>query len=87
MNSENDKTSLTSLTFKLWQDLVRSKKRWKEYLSNFSIYYIWKSAWGLNNNNKFKISAPTSNDKLEVLEGLHSVSDIQDYFEYRSKNQ
>ena len=34
------------------------------------------------NNNKFKISAPTWNDKFELLDGLYSVSDIQDYFEY-----
>ena len=36
----------------------------------------------LNNNNKFKISAPTWNDKFELPDGSYSVSDIQDYFEY-----
>ena len=44
-------------------------------LSNFSIYYLWK-------NNKFKISAPTWNDKFELSDGSYSVSDIQDYIEY-----
>ena len=34
------------------------------------------------NNNKFKISAPTWNDKFELADGSYSVSDIQDYFEY-----
>ena len=34
------------------------------------------------NNNKFKKSAPTWNDKFELLDGSYSVSDIQDYFEY-----
>ena len=34
------------------------------------------------NNNKFKISAPTWNDEFELPDGLYSVSDIQDYFEY-----
>ena len=34
------------------------------------------------NNNKFKISAPTSNDNFELPDGSCSVSDIQDYFEY-----
>ena len=34
------------------------------------------------NNNKFKISAPTWNDKFELPDGTYSVSDIQDYFEY-----
>ena len=32
-------------------------------------------------NNKFKISAPTGNDKFELPDGSYSVSDIQDYFE------
>ena len=34
------------------------------------------------NNNKFKISAPTWNDKFELTDGSYSVSDIQDYFQY-----
>ena len=34
------------------------------------------------NHNKFKISAPTWNDKFELPDGSYSVSDIQDYFEY-----
>ena len=34
------------------------------------------------NNNKFKISAPTWNDKFELPDGSYSVSDIKDYFEY-----
>ena len=36
----------------------------------------------LYNNNKFKISAPTWNDKFELPDGSYSVSDIQDYIEY-----
>ena len=35
-----------------------------------------------NNNNKLKISAPTWYDKFELPDGLFSVSDIQDYFDY-----
>ena len=34
------------------------------------------------NNNKFKIWAPTWNDKFELRDETYSVSDIQDYFEY-----
>ena len=34
------------------------------------------------NNSKFKISAPTRNDKFELPDGSYSVLDIQDYFEY-----
>ena len=59
------------------------KKRWKNVaLSNLSIYYTWKNIKSLYNNNKYKISAPTWNDKFELPDGSYSVSDIQDYFEY-----
>ena len=34
------------------------------------------------NNNKFKLSAPTWNDKFELPDDSYSVSNIQDYFEY-----
>ena len=34
------------------------------------------------NNNKFKVLAPTWNDKFELPDGSYSISDIQDYFEY-----
>ena len=30
----------------------------------------------------FKISAPTQNDKFQLLHGSYSISDIQDYFNY-----
>ena len=36
----------------------------------------------LYNNNKFKISAPTWNDKFQLPDKSNSVSKIQDYFEY-----
>ena len=32
-------------------------------------------------NKKFKISAPTWNEQLELPDGSNSVLDIQDYFE------
>ena len=83
MNSENSKTSephvlILKLTDKL--DLRRGEKIIA--LSNLSIYYTWKNIKSSYNNNKFKISAPTWNDKFELLDGSYSVSDIQDYFEY-----
>ena len=34
------------------------------------------------NDNKFKISAPTWNDRFLLPDESYSVSDIQDYFEY-----
>ena len=83
MNSENIKTSeglvlILKLTNKL--DLRIGEKTIA--LSNLSIYYTWKNIKSSYNNNKFKISAPTWNDKFELPNGSYSVSDIQDYFEY-----
>ena len=83
MNSKNSQTSkphvlILKFTDKL--DLRRGENRIA--LSNLSIYYTWKNIKSSYNNNKFKISAPTWNDKFELPDGLYSVSDIQDYFEY-----
>ena len=83
MNSENSKTPkpyvlIVNLTDKI--DLRRGEK--SIALSNLSIYYAWKNIKSSYNNNKFKISAPTWNDKFELPDGSYSVSDIQDYFEY-----
>ena len=33
-------------------------------------------------NNKFKISPPTWNEKFVLPDGSYSLSDIEDYFEY-----
>ena len=76
MNSENSKTSKPHvLIFKLTDKLdLRGEK--SIALSNLSIYYTWKNIKS-SYNNKFKISAPTWNDKFEL-----PVSNIQDYFEY-----
>ena len=83
MNSENSKTSkphvlILKLTNK--SDLRIGEKIITS--SNLSIYYTWKNIKSSCNNNKFKISVPTWNDKLELPDGSYSVSDIQDYFEY-----
>ena len=34
------------------------------------------------NNNKFKIAAPTWNDKFDVPDGSYSIAPLQNYFEY-----
>ena len=47
-----------------------------------SIYYTWKNIRSSYNNNKFKISTPTWNDKFEFPDGLYYLSGIQNYFEY-----
>ena len=86
MNSEKSKTSkphvlILKLTNKL--DLRMGEKVID--FSNLTIYYTWKNIKSSYNNNKFKISAPTWNNKFELPGGWYSISDIQDYFEYISK--
>ena len=51
-------------------------------LANLSICYTWKNIKSEYNNNKFKISAPTWNDILDLSAGFYSISNIQDYFEF-----
>ena len=82
-NSENSKTSKPHvLILKLTNKLDLRIGEEIIALSNVSIYYTWKNMKSLYNNNKFKISAPTWNDKFILPDGSCSVSDIQDYFEY-----
>ena len=86
INSENSRTSkshvlILKLTSKL--DLRFGEK--VIALSNYSIYYTWKSIKSTYNNNKFKMSAPTWNDEFELPDGSYFISDIQDYFEYMLK--
>ena len=83
VNSENSKTSeshvlILKLTDKL--DLRRGEKNIA--LSNLSICYTWKNIKSSYNKTKFKISAPTWNDKFELPNGSYSLSDIQDHFDY-----
>ena len=85
MNSENSKTSkphvlILKLTNKL--DLRIGKKTIK-----FQHLLHGENTKSLYNNNKFKISAPTWDDKCELPDRLYSVSDIQDYFEYILKSK
>ena len=81
MNTENSKTSEPH-RFKLdLPDNLNLKNPNKNMaLANVGIYYTWKNI--NNNNNKFKISAPTWNDTFDLPDGSHSVEDIQDYFEF-----
>ena len=55
-------------------------------LSNLGIYYTWKNIKMSYENIKLKILALMWNEKIELPDGLHSISDIQDYFEYILKN-
>ena len=83
MNTENSKTNECHrfrLTLADKRNLKDPNKNMA--LANFSIYYTWKNIKSSYNNNKFKISAPAWNDEFDLPDGLYSISDIQDYFEY-----
>ena len=83
MNSENSKNSeLHVLMLKLTNKLELRIGEKVIALSNLSMYYTWKNIKSSYNNNRFKISAPTWNDKFELPDGSYFVSNIQDYFEY-----
>ena len=51
-------------------------------LANLGIYYTWKNIKSEYNNNKLKISAPTSNDTFDLPDGSCSIAGIQDYSEF-----
>ena len=87
MNSKTSKTSEPH-RFKLdLTDKLNLKNPDKNMaLVNLSIYYTWKNIKSGYNNNKFKISAPTWNDTLDLLDDSYSIADIQDYFEFIIKN-
>ena len=83
INSENSRTLKPYiLTLKLVNKLDLRFDEKVIALSNLSIYYTWKNIKSTYNNNKFKISTPTWNDKFELPHGSYSISDIQDFFEY-----
>ena len=55
--------------------------------ANLSIYFTWTNIKSAYNNNKFKISAPTWNDKFDLPDGSYSVAYIQDDFKFIIKKQ
>ena len=82
MNTENSKTNEPHRFRLALADKVNLKDPNNNMaLANLSIYYTWKNIKSAYKNNKFKISAPTWNDKFDLLDGSYSVSEIQDYFE------
>ena len=49
-------------------------------LGNLSIYYTWKNVKSTcNDNNKFKISAPTWNETFDLPDGSYNISEIQNF--------
>ena len=68
MNSESSKISephVLRLKLNDKLDLRRGEK--SITLLNLGNYYTWKNMKSSNNNNKFKISAPTWNDKFKNI--------------------
>ena len=83
MNSENSRTPEPHiLKLNLTDELYLRLDKKVIALSNVSMYYTWNSIKSSYNNNKFKISTPTWNEEFTLPDGSHSISDIQDYFQY-----
>ena len=83
MNPENDKTSDSHRFLLNISDKINIKRSDKYVaLTNPSVYSAWKNIKKLYNSNKFKISAPTWNEKFGLPDGSFSISDIQHYFKY-----
>ena len=83
MNSKNRKTSEPHRLLLNFSDKINLNRSDKYVaLSNLSMCYTWKDIKKLYKHNKFKISAPTWNEKFELPDLSYSVSDVQDYFEY-----
>ena len=83
MNTENSKTNEPHRFRLSLVDKLNLKDPNKNMaLADLSIYYTWKNIKSAYNNNKFKISAPTWNDKFDLPDESYSIADIQDYFEF-----
>ena len=84
MNTKNSKTSEPyRLKYNFIDKLDLKNPNKNMALASLSIYYTWKSVKSIyNNNNMFKISAPTWNDTFDLLDGLYNIPAIQNYIEY-----
>ena len=87
-NTENSKTNESSKFIYEFNSKLNLKNPNNKNIGlvNLSIYYTWKNIKSAYNNNKFKISALTWNDELDLPDGSYSISDIQDYFKFIIKN-
>ena len=83
MNTKNSKTiEPHRLKYNLIDRLDLKNPNKNMALASLSIYYTWKNVKSIYNNNKFKISAPTWNDKFDLPDGSYNILEIQDYIEY-----
>ena len=84
MNTENSKTNEPQrFRLSLVDKLNLKDPNENMTLANLSLYYTWKNIKSAYNNNKFKISAPTWNYKLNKIHS-YSTADIQDYFAFNT---
>ena len=69
MNTENSKTNESNKVIYQFTDKLNLKNPNNKNirLANLSIYYTWKNIISAYNNNKFKISVPTSNDEFYLF--------------------
>ena len=74
--------SLTIFFINLLKSLILKTQIKIFPLANWSIYYTWKNIKSPYNNKKFKISSPIWNNQFDLINGSHSITDIQDYIEY-----
>ena len=84
MNTENSKTNECNKFIYQFTDKLHLENPSNKNIGlvNLRIYCTWKNIKSVYNNNNFKTSAPTWNDEFDLPDGLYSISDIQDYFEF-----
>ena len=83
MNTKNSKTNEPNrLKYDLIDKLNLKTPNKNMGLANLRIYYTWKNAKSIYNNNKFKISAPTWDETFDLPDGSYNIPAIQNYFEY-----
>ena len=84
MNSKNSKINEPyKFKYDLIDKLDLKNPNKNMALANLSIYYTWENVKSTyNNNNKFKISAPTWNETFDLPDGSYNISEIQDYIEH-----
>ena len=75
MNTKNSKTNDEPHRLKYYLidklDLKNPNKNMA--LASLSIYYTWKNVKSIYKNNKFKISAPTWNQKFDLPDGSYNI--------------
>ena len=83
MNSKNSETNEPNrFKYDLIHKLDLKNPNKNMALANLRIYYTSKNAKSIYKIIKFKISDPTWNEPLDLLDGSYNISEIQDYTEY-----